>query len=50
MDALISQVEVDELGQKIFTSGWELPKEEVCQEAVDTWVLRVVILTQIKSY
>lgn len=36
MDTLISQVEVDEIGQKLFTVGWELPKEEACQEAVDT--------------
>lgn len=50
MDTLISQVEVDEIHQKLFTVGWELPKEEVCQEAIDTWVLTVIILTQIKSY
>lgn len=38
MDTLISQVEVDEMYQNIilFTVCWELPKEEVWQEAVDT--------------
>lgn len=43
MTTLISQVEVDEMDQNItlFTIGWELPKEEVCQEAVDTWVLNI---------